>query len=121
MHETRDLRVGAVVLFGAAVVIVGVILHLGVAALFSALRRAAVRADRPPHPLARTPALPPSPRLEVAPRAALEALRREEEQLLHSYGWVDRPQGRARIPIERALDLIERRGLPVRPAPPPAD
>jgi hypothetical protein len=121
MHELRDLNVRFVALFGAGLLAVGLLLHIGVATLFSAFRRAEQRADRPAHPLAQTPALPPAPRLEVAPRAVLEALRREEDRMLHSYGWVDRAQGRVRIPIGRALELIEQRGLPVRPSPPPAD
>ena len=121
MHETKDLSVRGVVRFAVALLVVGVLLHLGIAALFGVYKRETDRGDRPAHPLAQTPAAPPAPRLEVAPRAALEALRREEDALLRSYGWVDRTQGRARIPIDRALDMIERRGLPVRPSPPPAD
>jgi hypothetical protein len=121
MHETKDLNVRGVVIFAAALLVVGILLHAGAAVLLSAYKRASDRGDQPPHPLARTPATPPAPRLEVAPRAALDALRREEDALLQSYGWVDRSQGRVRIPIDRALELIEQRGLPVRPAPPPAD
>ncbi len=37
-----------------------------------------------------------------------------EEKTLYSYGWVDET-GTVRIPIERAMDLIVQRGLPVRP------
>ena len=121
MHETKDLNVRGVVVFAVALLGVGVLIHVGIALLFGLYKRETDRVDRPPHPLAQTPAIPPAPRLEVAPRAALEALRREEEALLHSAGWVDRAQGRVRIPIGRALDLIEQRGLPVRPVPPPAD
>src|SRR5208282_5249649 len=33
---------------------------------------------------------------------------------LHSYGWVDEKAGTVRIPIERAMDLLVQRGLPVR-------
>jgi hypothetical protein len=121
MHETRDLHVRAVVVFAAVLLVVGVVLHIVIAWFFEATRRSAERADPPPHPLAATPAVPPAPRLEAAPKAALQALRREEDQLLQTYGWVDRAQGRVRIPISRALDLIEQKGLPVRPAPPPAD
>ena len=121
MHETKDLNVRSVVLFGAALLVVGALIHAGVAAFLVATKRSADRSDRPPYPMAETPPAVPAPRLEVAPRAALEALRREEDALLQSYEWVDRAQGRARIPISRALDLIEKRGLPVRPVPPPAD
>ncbi len=121
MHERKDLNVRAVAWFGAGLLAVGVFIHLLVAGQFFAYRRAEERADPPPHPLATSPALPPSPRLEIAPREALEALRRDEDALLNSYGWVDRSQGRARVPISRAMELLEKRGLPVRPGHPTAD
>jgi hypothetical protein len=35
-------------------------------------------------------------------------------QHLSTYGWVDRQNGTARIPIERAMDIIAEQGLPVR-------
>ncbi|HJQ84172.1 MAG TPA: hypothetical protein VKA21_08855, partial [Candidatus Binatia bacterium] len=64
------------------------------------------RAFPPPSPVARLlPEAPPEPRLEVAPAAELQALRREEEARLHGYGWVDRDAGIVRIPIERAIEL----------------
>lgn len=119
MHETKDLNVRGVVRFGVALTAVAIVLHLAIAGLYAAFRRNAERSDRPRHPLAVT-APPPAPRLEVAPRAAREALRREEDDLLRSYGWVDRAQGRARIPLTRAFDLIEKKGLPVRTTTPPA-
>jgi hypothetical protein len=121
MHERKDLNVRVVAWFGAGLLVVAVLVHLVVGAQLFSYERAAKRADPPPHPLASSPELPPPPRLEVAPRAALEALRREEDALLESYGWVDRSQGRARIPISRAMELLEKRGFPVRPAHPTAD
>jgi hypothetical protein len=39
-----------------------------------------------------------------------------EDLLLANYSWVDRSQGKVRIPIERAMELIAQRGLPVAPA-----
>jgi len=38
-----------------------------------------------------------------------------QEKQLRSYGWVDEKDGVARIPIERAMELIVQRGLPVYP------
>ena len=55
--------------------------------------------------------LPPEPRLEIDPTANLARLRAEEDAKLTSYGWVDKPSGIVRIPIDRAMDLIiERKG-----------
>ena len=58
----------------------------------------------------------PSPRLEDDERGQMNGIRLREEQALNSYGWVDEKAGTVRIPIERAMDLIAQRGLPVRPA-----
>jgi hypothetical protein len=45
----------------------------------------------------------------------LNKIRVREDGLLDSYGWVDENAGTVRIPIERAMDLLVQRGLPVRP------
>lgn len=42
-------------------------------------------------------------------------LHQREDLLLEHYSWVDRPQGKVRIPIERAMELIAQRGLTVAP------
>ena len=46
------------------------------------------------------------------PQQDLEQLRRKQQELLNSYGWVDRDAGVVRIPIERAMDLVGEKGLP---------
>jgi hypothetical protein len=53
-----------------------------------------------------------APRLQINPAADLSALRRAEDGLLASYGWVNQPSGIARLPIERAIILTAERGLP---------
>lgn len=58
----------------------------------------------------------PNPKLEEDERGQLNGIRLAEEQTLNSYGWVDEKAGMVRIPIERAMDLIAQRGLPVRPS-----
>jgi len=57
---------------------------------------------------------PPEPRLQVNAPEDLKRMREEEDALLNSYGWVDRQNGIVRIPIDRAIDLVARRGLPPR-------
>jgi hypothetical protein len=58
--------------------------------------------------------LPPEPRLQTDPRDDMANLRRSEDDVLDSYGWVDRNAGVVRIPIERAMTLVVERGLPTR-------
>ena len=57
----------------------------------------------------------PNPRLEEDERGQLNGIILDEDKTLYSYGWVDEKAGTVRIPIERAMELIAQRGLPVRP------
>jgi len=43
-------------------------------------------------------------------------LHAREDLLLENYTWVDKSQGKVRIPIERAMQIIAQQGLPVAPA-----
>lgn len=50
--------------------------------------------------------------------AQLAKLRAESEKTLTTYAWVDRENKVARIPVERAMELLLKQGLPVREQPP---
>jgi hypothetical protein len=56
----------------------------------------------------------PAPQLEVDERGQLNGIRLKEEETLSTYDWIDKNAGTVRIPIDRAMDLIAQRGLPVR-------
>jgi hypothetical protein len=56
----------------------------------------------------------PQPLLETDERNELNDFRRQEEEQLNSYGWIDQKVGVVHIPIERAMQLVAERGLPVR-------
>ena len=60
----------------------------------------------------------PYPQVQPDPVGDMNKFREAEELELNSAGWVDQRAGIAHIPIERAIDLVAQRGLPVRPAPP---
>jgi hypothetical protein len=57
-------------------------------------------------------AQPAPPRLQTDPRSDLDRLRAYEREQLQSFGWADRPRGLARIPIDRAMQVLVDRGLP---------
>ena len=57
----------------------------------------------------------PQPRLEDDERREITDFRKQEEQILNSYGWVDQQAGVVRIPIDRAMQLVAQRGLPTQP------
>jgi hypothetical protein len=59
--------------------------------------------------------LPPAPSLQNQPFQDIFMLRQSESTRLGGYGWVDKEGGVARIPIERAMELMLQRGFPTRP------
>jgi hypothetical protein len=75
---------------------------------------AALEATQRPSPLGEFRGPPPGPALEVLPAVELEALRAREQELLTTTAWIDALNGVVRIPIEQALELVAREGLPAR-------
>lgn len=57
---------------------------------------------------------PPAPNLQKQPFKDIYNLRNTEAGKLTSYGWVDREAGIARIPIDRAMEVMLQRGFPAR-------
>jgi len=57
----------------------------------------------------------PKPVLEHSERLQFENIVKQQDQILASYDWVDQKNGVVRIPIDKAMDLVAQRGLPVRP------
>jgi hypothetical protein len=118
-HEQSDVDFRAILGFGAALVAVAVAVHLIIYALFGYFtRREGVQAP-PEYPLAAAQGRrePPEPRLQTDPRQDLTDLRAREDELLGSYGWVDKNAGLVRIPIDAAMKLTLERGLPARTEP----
>jgi len=57
----------------------------------------------------------PAPQLETNERTELNNIRLREENVLSTYDYVDKNAGTIRIPIDRAMDLLVQKGLPVHP------
>jgi hypothetical protein len=115
-YETRDVSL-------RWMAISGVILVLLLVAAFVTMRWtfdlfASREARRQPEPATLVadpgPGRPPEPRLQANPRLDLQEMRAEENVILQSYGWVDRDQGVARMPIDEAMKMVVQRGLPAR-------
>jgi hypothetical protein len=54
---------------------------------------------------------PPAPNLQTQPFRDIYQLRHAEDEKLSSYGWVDKDGGVARIPIDRAIEVMLQRGF----------
>ena len=138
-HEVRDVNVRGIVMFcvslAAAVLLVTVVLW----GLFHVFSRQAERREPQVSPIFRqgrarqdfpAPQLQPPPpvpgsaenreRAFITDSVDLETMQQRERYLLNSYGWVDQNAGIVHIPIEQAMDMLVRSGLPARPAPPAA-
>jgi hypothetical protein len=58
----------------------------------------------------------PAPRLQLDDgNEDVAELHAREDLLLENYTWADQSQGKVRIPIERAMELIAQQGIPVAP------
>jgi hypothetical protein len=60
------------------------------------------------------------PKLVESEPRVLAAFRAQEETLLTTYAWVEKDKGKVRIPIEEAMRIVAKRGLPKFDAPLPA-
>ena len=54
----------------------------------------------------------PAPRIQADPADELKKTKAEDLGRLNSYGWVDRKAGVAHIPVDRAIEILARKGLP---------
>jgi hypothetical protein len=118
-YETSDVNVRAILTVGAGLaggtIAVAVIIWFLV--VFLADRSAQTGPREFPLAVTHEQRLPPEPRLQTNPREDLADLRRAEDQVLDSYGWVDKDAGIVRIPIDDAMRLTLERGLPARGKP----
>ena len=57
----------------------------------------------------------PKPVLEHSEMQQFNAIVEKQDQTLATYDWVDKDKGIVRIPIEKAMELLAQRGLPVLP------
>jgi hypothetical protein len=112
-HESTEIGLRAIVIF--AVVLVGIsagamILLAGLMRGFSADEKrdgtssAEVATDRPGDF--------PGPRLQHHTSDDMREFRAREDAALKSYGWADRKAGIAQIPLEEAMKIVARDGLP---------
>ena len=116
-HEESDVDVRAILTFGAGLLVSAIAIHgiVWLLFVFFSGRETARQAVEYPLEASQASRAPPEPRLQTHPREDLRELRAREDAVLTSYGWVNKAEGVVRIPIEDAMKLTVRRGLPSRP------
>lgn len=111
-YEPSDLKPGVIALFAVGLVI-AIALALVITTLFvnyRALQHA--RREAPVSRLAGEREAAPGPRLQVDAQNKLRQMRAAEDTTLNSYGWVDQDAGIVKIPIDRAMEILAKKGLP---------
>ena len=135
-YERQDVSVAGILYFLVGLAIFLLISQLVVSALYSILEKRSQAEQKPISPLivnapVDTRKLPmdyreylkqsfPAPQLETDERTQLNGIIMAQEEKLNTYDYIDKQAGTVRIPIERAMELIAQRGLPVRDGAPSA-
>jgi hypothetical protein len=126
-YEREDLSPRGIFAFLIGLALVGVLIHFAVKGMYGYLDSYQKQHQPPLNPLVSQTetdsrkvsnadiARFPQPRLETNERLEITDFRLQEEKKLNSYDWIDQKAGIARIPIERAMQLLAQRGLPTRP------
>jgi len=122
--EQEDLSSRTALYFLAGLVLVGLVVYLIVFGMYRFLDSYATAHQPPMSPMVKPEAdtravTPenaetfPQPRLEENERTQFRSFIEDQDRKLATYDWVDKDRGTVRIPIDRAMELIAQRGLPV--------
>jgi hypothetical protein len=130
--ERRDVNVFQITAFGIGLLLSCIVVVFAMWALFHFLaqRENDKNTPLPKGMAAERQYVPPEPRLSgvrvengqvsphpVYPRVELKELQDDEDAILSNYGWVDPAHGTVRIPIDQAIDIVAKKGLPSKPSP----
>jgi hypothetical protein len=130
--ETEDLSPLGVFYFMAGLAVVGVVIYLIILGMYRFLDNYDRSHQPPVNPMAVTTNVNPKtmtfrditdqigktfpkPVLEYSEQMQFTSEVEKQDKALESYDWVDQKNGVVRIPIERAMDMLVQRGLPVLP------
>lgn len=113
-HETRDAEIRPIVYTGIGLALSALAVGIFVYGIFKYLGGHAIATIQVNPMSVEDQQIPPTPRLEEHPAIELQQLHAQEDQMLSTYGWVDKKTGVVHIPIDRAMDLMLQRGFPTR-------
>ena len=116
-YERTDVEIKWVVLAVVLLALGGLLLHFALGALLSHFKNERTKTETTRGgsvntAIAATRMSFPEPRLQISAERDLAELRAREDLELNSYGWIDKRAGLVRIPIDRAMELILKQGLP---------
>jgi hypothetical protein len=129
-YEHEDLSPQGVFYFMGGVVVLGVVIYFTLIGMYRFLDNYDRTHQAPANPMAATTGVDPQtmnykqildqaqqtfpkPVLEHSEQTQYVEELKKQNEVLGSYDWVDQKNGVVRIPIDRAMDLVAQRGLPV--------
>jgi hypothetical protein len=112
--QDKDIRISGIIVSVAIVLVTTALTFVAMKIMMNAYKEWDVkRGEQVVSPLARDRTLPPGPRLQVYPRDELAEHRRTEQERLAHYEWIDPNFGLAKIPIDRAVEIVVESGVPI--------
>lgn len=117
-HEDTDVNVRALNIFMMCLVGSLVVTGIVVFVQYRLFERMARENDPPESPRAEERVASPGPGLQINELSDGQAFQAEQKAELARTGWVSKDEKLVRIPIERAMELVAKNGLPKWPAAP---
>jgi hypothetical protein len=112
-HERNTLVIKGLVVFAAALFGIGILVEYGLGFVMRDFSREEKGLEALAPPTFPDDSAPfPGPRLQAEPATDFQKMRKDTLSQLNGYGWVDRKAGIAHIPIDRAMEIVARSGLP---------
>ena len=111
-YETRDANAGGVYNF---LVILAVLLAAIALVCFGLFRFFTVhyQIGETSAPFVDRRQVPMTPQLQVNPREEWLKYREQQDHSLESYAWVDKTKGIVQVPVETAMQILVKKGVPV--------
>jgi hypothetical protein len=112
VYETKDLSFKGLMLTAA-----GILGLMGLIFLISWGLYRVFQYENPgllDSPFTEPTTLPAEPRLQPNPEIDLRAFTAAQDSMLSSYGWVNRDSGFVRVPVDTAIEMVLKEGLPSR-------
>jgi hypothetical protein len=117
--EPSDLNAKATFLVGVGLVVLLFVTPGILFFYFTGLAHHRAAVSRPPLPIqAHGDVVPPAPRLQSSSREDLKKFRERENWELTHYHWLDKAHGIVAIPVEDAIQIVAKRGIPSANTPP---
>ena len=113
-YEKADANPRGLLYFVIVMACILALTFLSLRGLFGYFQRAQNPGSFVAAPFAGTRPLPPPPRIQPNPGADIQDYFQSQQNILNTYGWIDRQSGIVRLPIDRAMELLLQRGLPTR-------